>query len=89
VLGAGVTGLLLAVLLPVAGPARERPGTTSTAVAEELFGTWVWPFEVLSLLLLVALIAAFAVSRMAGGPSAAAGGPGERTASADPGEVQR
>jgi NADH:ubiquinone oxidoreductase subunit 6 (subunit J) len=89
VLGAGVTGLLLAVLLPVAGPARDRPGTTSTAVAEELFGTWVWPFEVLSLLLLVALIAAFAVSRMAGGPSAAAGGPGERTASADPGEVQR
>jgi hypothetical protein len=34
-------------------------------VAEQVFGTWVWPFEALSLLLLVALIAAFAVSRMA------------------------
>ena len=65
VLGGAVTGLLLAVLLPVAGSARSRPGTTSTAVAEQLFGTWVWPFEALSLLLLVALIAAFAVSRMA------------------------
>ena len=64
VLGAAVTALLLAVLLPIAGPARERPGTTSTAVAEQLFGTWVWPFEVLSLLLLVSLVAAFAVSRM-------------------------
>ncbi|HET6693204.1 MAG TPA: NADH-quinone oxidoreductase subunit J [Pedococcus sp.] len=64
VLGAAVTALLLAVLLPVAGPARERPGTSSTEVAEQLFGTWVWPFEVLSLLLLVSLVAAFAVSRM-------------------------
>jgi NADH:ubiquinone oxidoreductase subunit 6 (subunit J) len=63
-LGAGVTGLLLAVLLPAAGPARNRPGTTNEAVAEQIFGTWVWPFEALSLLLLVALIAAFAVSRM-------------------------
>jgi NADH:ubiquinone oxidoreductase subunit 6 (subunit J) len=63
-LGAGVTALLLAVLLPVAGPARERPGTTTGAVAEQIFGTWVWPFEALSLLLLVALVAAFAVSRM-------------------------
>ena len=63
-LGAGVTGLLLAVLLPAAGPARDRTGTTNDAVAEQIFGTWVWPFEALSLLLLVALIAAFAVSRM-------------------------
>ncbi|HEY7718712.1 MAG TPA: NADH-quinone oxidoreductase subunit J [Pedococcus sp.] len=67
-LGAGVTALLLAVLLPVAGPARPRPGVSSTAVAEELFSTWVWPFEALSLLLLVALVAAFAVSRLIGGP---------------------
>jgi NADH:ubiquinone oxidoreductase subunit 6 (subunit J) len=64
-LGAGVTALLAAVLLPIAGPARNRPGTDTTAMAEQLFGTWVWPFEVLSLLLLVALIAALAVSRMA------------------------
>ena len=37
-LGAGVTGLLLAVLLPAAGPARNRPGTTNEAVAEQIFG---------------------------------------------------
>ena len=65
VLGAGVTALLLAVLLPVAGAARPRTGAANSAVAEQIFGTWVWPFEALSLLLLVALIAAFAVSRMA------------------------
>jgi NADH:ubiquinone oxidoreductase subunit 6 (subunit J) len=64
VLGAGVTVLVAAVLLPIAGPARSRRGTASTPMAEQLFGTWVWPFEVLSLLLLVALIAALAVSRM-------------------------
>ncbi len=64
VLGAGVTALLAAALLPIAGPAVERRDTSTTQVAEQLFGTWVWPFEVLSLLLLVALIAAMAVSRM-------------------------
>ena len=64
VLGAGVTALLAAALLPIAGPAVERHDTSTTQVAEQLFGTWVWPFEVLSLLLLVALIAAMAVSRM-------------------------
>ena len=74
VLGAGVTGLLLAVLLPAAGPAaRNRSGTTNDAVAEQIFGTWVWPFEALSLLLLVALIAAFAVSRMVGAAEEPAG----------------
>ena len=46
------------------GAAVERRDTSTTQVAEQLFGTWVWPFEVLSLLLLVALIAAMAVSRM-------------------------
>jgi NADH-quinone oxidoreductase subunit J len=33
-------------------------------VAQAIFGTWVWPFELLSVLLLVALIGAFAVSRL-------------------------
>lgn len=67
VLGAGVSALLLAVLLPLAGsdPVARRP-VDSTAIAGELFGTWVWPFEALSLLLLIALIGAFAVSRLAG-----------------------
>lgn len=66
-LGAGVSALLLAVLLPLAGGnPRERTPVDSTAIAGELFGTWVWPFEALSLLLLVALIGAFAVARLAG-----------------------
>jgi NADH-quinone oxidoreductase subunit J len=64
VLGAGVTALLAAALLPLAGGAVDRRDTLTTQVAEQVFGTWVWPFEVLSLLLLVALIAAMAVSRM-------------------------
>ena len=49
-------------------PARRststgRP-TRHAAVAQAVFGTWVWPFELLSVLLLVALIGAFAVSRL-------------------------
>lgn len=65
VVGAGITAVLLAVLLPVAGPVR-RAGSSTDALAEQLFVTWVWPFEVLSLLLLAALVAALAVSRMSG-----------------------
>jgi NADH:ubiquinone oxidoreductase subunit 6 (subunit J) len=72
VLGAGVTTLLAAALLPLAGPAVERRDTSTAQLAEQLFGTWVWPFEVLSVLLLVALVAAMAVSRMTR-PSAAEG----------------
>jgi NADH:ubiquinone oxidoreductase subunit 6 (subunit J) len=77
VLGAGVAALLAAALVPLAGAARPRVETSSSALAEQLFGTWVWPFEVLSLLLLVALVAAFAVSRITqvatpAGPEAAA-----------------
>ena len=64
VLGAGVAVLLASVLLPLAGVAVDRAEVTSTSVAGQLFGTWVWPFELLSLLLLVALVAAVAVSRV-------------------------
>ena len=64
VLGAGVAVLLASVLLPLAGDAVDRAEVTSTSVAGQLFGTWVWPFELLSLLLLVALVAALAVSRI-------------------------
>ncbi len=67
VLGAGVTALLAAALLPLAGPARARTETTTVDLGEQLFGTWVWPFEVLSLLLLVALVGALAVSRLVPG----------------------
>ena len=65
VIGAGTTALLAAVLLPALGGEvlPVRAGDT-TAIATQLFGAWVWPFELLSLLLLVALIAALAVSRI-------------------------
>ena len=52
------------MLLPLAGEPVQRSDVTSTQVAGQLFGTWVWPFELLSLLLLVALVAALAVSRI-------------------------
>ena len=42
----------------------DTPTTTTPQVAQAVFGTWVWPFELLSVLLLVALIGAFAVSRL-------------------------
>lgn len=67
VLGAAVAVLLGSVLLPLAGPVGdpvERAHVTSQQVAGQLFGTWVWPFELLSLLLLVAVVAALAVSRI-------------------------
>jgi len=64
VLGAAVTALLCAALLPLAGPARPRVETPTDRLAGQVFGTWVWPFELLSLLLLVALVGALAVSRM-------------------------
>ena len=72
--GAGTTGLLLAVLVPLArawedeggsgaaAEARPRPAP-SEGIAEQIFGTWVLPFELLSLLLLVALVAALAITR--------------------------
>jgi NADH-quinone oxidoreductase subunit J len=63
-LGAAVAVLLGSVLLPLTGGAVERAEVTSAQVAGQIFGTWVWPFELLSLLLLVALVAALAVSRI-------------------------
>lgn len=73
-LGGATAVLLGSVLLPVAEPV-QRADVTSTQVAGQLFGTWVWPFELLSLLLLVALVAALAVSRIprdgAGAPASA------------------
>ena len=67
VLGAGVTALLCAAFWPLVSqaPPVQRVETHTSALAEQLFGTWVWPFELLSLLLLVALVAALAVSRIA------------------------
>lgn len=64
-IGAATTALFAAVLLPALGGEvlTARTGDTK-AIATQLFGAWVWPFELLSLLLLMALIAALAVSRM-------------------------
>ncbi|MDQ5839566.1 MAG: NADH-quinone oxidoreductase subunit J [Chloroflexota bacterium] len=65
VVGGGTTALLAAVLLPALGGEVLPTGAGDTqGIAAQLFSSWVWPFELLSLLLLVALIAALAVSRM-------------------------
>lgn len=67
VLGAATTALLAAMLVPLVGTGTVEPASGDTrAVATALFGTWVWPFELLSLLLLVALVGAFAVARVTG-----------------------
>lgn len=69
VIASGTTALLAAVLLPALGGKvlTTSPGDTQ-AIATQLFASWVWPFELLSLLLLVALIAALAVSQMPATP---------------------
>lgn len=67
VLGAATSALLAATLLPVLAPVvvdLDTPTTGTPQIAQAVFGTWVWPFELLSVLLLVALIGAFAVSRL-------------------------
>jgi NADH:ubiquinone oxidoreductase subunit 6 (chain J) len=64
-IGAGTTVLFASVLLPaLGGQLRATRAGDTKGIATQLFGSWVWPFELLSLLLLVALIAALAVSRM-------------------------
>lgn len=66
--GGSVSALLLSVLVPLAGgwpgATIDRRVTDTTTVAGDLFATWVWPFEALSVLLLLALVAALAVSRV-------------------------
>ncbi|MFM6848898.1 MAG: NADH-quinone oxidoreductase subunit J [Terrabacter sp.] len=67
VLGAATTVLLAALLLPLLSGATadlDAPVATTPRIAQAIFGTWVWPFELLSVLLLVALVGAFAVSRL-------------------------
>ena len=48
----------------------------SEQVAAQLCGTWVWPCELLSLLLLAALVAALAVSGVGRRPAADEGAAG-------------
>lgn len=62
--GAGTTVVLGGALLTAFGWGRvELAGPTGTEVATAIFGTYVWPFELLSALLLLALVAAVAVAR--------------------------
>ncbi|MDN5791126.1 MAG: NADH-quinone oxidoreductase subunit J [Micrococcales bacterium] len=76
-LGAGLTALIATLVIPVLGSQLvdldggaaaagqgSSAGATTPGIARAIFGTWVWPFELLSVLLLVALIGAFAVSRL-------------------------
>ncbi|MER7073454.1 NADH-quinone oxidoreductase subunit J [Terrabacter sp. NPDC000476] len=81
VLAAATTALLAALLLPLFSGATadldlaSATSSTTTRLATAVFGTWVWPFELLSVLLLVALIGAFAVSRLVLGHAVPAGKP--------------
>lgn len=62
--GAGTTVLLGGTLLAGVGwEAVPVSGPSSTQVAEGIFGVYVWPFELLSALLLLALVAAVAIAR--------------------------
>lgn len=61
--GAGVTVLVGGALVAAYGwGTREVAGPSNEAIGAQIFGTWVWPFELLSLLLLSALVAAVAVA---------------------------
>ncbi|GGK82267.1 NADH-quinone oxidoreductase subunit J [Ornithinimicrobium pekingense] len=62
--GAGTTILLGGTLVAGSGwRAVEVAGPTNTEVAEGVLGVYVWPFELLSALLLLALVAAVAIAR--------------------------
>lgn len=74
VVGAGASALLLAVLLPLAGDPVDRREVANGQLAHDLFSTWVWPFELLSVLLLGSLVSAFAVSRLVRPDAGSAGG---------------
>ena len=62
---AGSAGVLLGAVLitGVRGGTVQVHGGSTNALARMLFTSWVWPFELLSLLLLIALVSALAMSR--------------------------
>ena len=65
VVGAATAALLATVLISAFANDKARVnGGTTHALATRLFGSWVWPFELLSALLLVALVAALALARL-------------------------
>lgn len=62
--GAGTTVLLGGALVAGSGwRSVELSGPSNTQVAQGILGTYVWPFELLSGLLLLALVAAVAIAR--------------------------
>ena len=62
-IGAGVTVLLGGTLVAAYGwSSREVTGPSNEQIGDQVFGTWVWPFELLSVLLLAALVAAVAIA---------------------------
>lgn len=65
VISAATATLIGAVLIVGFGTGTDnlRPSTT-VDLATQIFATWTWPFELLSLLLLIALVTALALSRM-------------------------
>lgn len=73
VVGAGTTVVLGGALLAAFGwGSVELSAQGDTEVATAIFGTYVWPFELLSAVLLLALVAAVAVARAPQGAEPAA-----------------
>lgn len=68
VMGAAMTGLVATLFLPYVSDLGSRvPEEPNThAIATAIFGYWVWPFELVSVLLLVSLIGSFALARVVG-----------------------
>ena len=67
VVAAGITVVLGGAMVMLVGwQSQPLDGPANAAVGAQIFDTWVWPFELLSLLLLLALVGAIAVSRGAG-----------------------
>lgn len=67
VLGAGTAGLLAWALVTAYGGSATRvrgTGEASGEMAESIFGTFVWPFELLSVVLLSAVVVALATFRL-------------------------
>ncbi|HEX8495839.1 MAG TPA: NADH-quinone oxidoreductase subunit J [Actinomycetales bacterium] len=88
VAGAATTGLLVAVLVTAVrgrtidvGTAAAGARSQSQPLATSLFGSWVLPFELLSLLLLAALVGALVLSRE---PTAASPPPAAPTPAGPP-----
>ncbi|HET8616877.1 MAG TPA: NADH-quinone oxidoreductase subunit J [Actinomycetales bacterium] len=80
VVGAGLLAVLLVGVVggsavDVGAAGSEQARSAAQPLARSLFGSWVLPFELLSLLLLAALVAALVLSRTPDGDENRSGGP--------------